>query len=87
VVGHSGSIAGFHTIVLADEDGHRRFALMTNQYLHGAATAQAFNQAALALMRDLLPDTCSSVVAGRTLADVVGAALHPATAADGLTRR
>jgi D-alanyl-D-alanine carboxypeptidase len=67
VVGHSGSIAGFHTIVLADEDGHRRFVLMTNQYLHGPATAQAFNQAALALMRDLLPDTCSSAVAGRSL--------------------
>jgi D-alanyl-D-alanine carboxypeptidase len=68
VAGHSGSIAGFHTIVLADEDGRRRFALMVNQYLHSPATAQAFNQAAIALMRRLFPDTtCGPAAAGGSL--------------------
>ena len=54
--------------MLADQDGGRRFALMVNQYLHGPATAQAVNQAAVALMRHLLPDTtCGAAAGGRSL--------------------
>jgi D-alanyl-D-alanine carboxypeptidase len=57
VVGHSGSIAGFHNIVLATPDGRRQFGLMVNQQILGRATSQAFSQAAVALMERLHPHT------------------------------
>jgi hypothetical protein len=59
VVGHDGSIGGFHTMVLATEDGRRQFAVVVNEYFFTRAVWQAFNQVVVTLMRQLFPDqTC-----------------------------
>jgi D-alanyl-D-alanine carboxypeptidase len=80
VIGHSGDIAGFRTLVLATEGGRRQFALMANQYIAGRAASQAFPQAAVALMRRLFPDaacatTPPSALAGHAANSLVGGIL------------
>jgi hypothetical protein len=68
VTGHSGSIAGCHTIVLATEDGSRGFALVVNQHLPTPAVNQAFAEAAVGLMRRLFPaEACDPAPAGRAI--------------------
>ncbi len=54
VVGHSGGIAGFQTLVLATPDGRRQFGLMVNQQALNRAASQAFSQAAVTLMHGLV---------------------------------
>ncbi len=58
VVGHSGSIAGFHNLILATTDGRRQFGLVINQNLPSRAVTQAFSKAAVALMQRLLRAEC-----------------------------
>jgi D-alanyl-D-alanine carboxypeptidase len=73
VVGHSGSIAGFHNIVLATGDGSRQFGLMVNQQILGRAAAQAFPQVAVALMRQLFAGTtCDAAPSSLLRADRYG---------------
>ncbi len=57
IVGHSGSIPGFQTLVLATTDGDRQFGLMVNQQISRRAVAQAFSQAAVVLMQRLVPES------------------------------
>ncbi len=75
VIGHNGSIPGFHTMVLATEDGRRQFGLMVNEYFLSRAGLQAFDQAVVALMRQLFP--------GRTCGQ--GLSARPATAPSATT--
>ncbi|HEX8630903.1 MAG TPA: serine hydrolase domain-containing protein, partial [Catenuloplanes sp.] len=71
VIGHDGSISGFHTMVLATETGHRQFALVVNEYFLTRAGRQAFDQAVITLMRQLFPgQTCGQALSARP---VVGA--------------
>jgi D-alanyl-D-alanine carboxypeptidase len=55
VVGHDGSIPGYHTMVLATEDGRARFAVVVNQYFFGRPLFQTFNEVVVALMGRLFP--------------------------------
>jgi D-alanyl-D-alanine carboxypeptidase len=55
VIGHNGSIPGFHTMVLATDDGHRQFAVTVNEYFLSRTALHAFDQAVVALMRQLFP--------------------------------
>ncbi len=65
VVGHDGSLFGFHNMVLATEDGRRHFALVVNEYFFSRALSQTFNQAVVALMGRLFPG-CGAATSARS---------------------
>jgi hypothetical protein len=54
LVGHDGSIPGFHDIVLNTPDGRRQLGVMTNEHFATPAVSAAFDQAVAAIAIGLL---------------------------------